>query len=191
MQRRSFLTLFSGAAAAWPIAARAQQRALPVVGFLSLGSARQNASYVAEFLQNLEKAGYVEGKNVAIEYRWGNGQSARLAELAADLVSRQVAVIVAIDTASIQAAKAASTTIPVVFRFVGDPVRSGFIASLNRPGGNMTGVTTISTELQTKRLDWLHKIVPARPCDARNVSLAPIRGCGRTDELWHRTHMGL
>jgi putative ABC transport system substrate-binding protein len=133
---------------------------MPVVGLLNLGSARQNARYVAEFLQNLEKAGYVEGKNVVIEYRWGDGQPARLAELAADLVSRQVAVIVAVDTPSIRAAKAASTTIPVVFSLVGDPVKAGFVASLSRPGGNMTGVTTLSGELLTKRLDLLRKIVP-------------------------------
>jgi putative ABC transport system substrate-binding protein len=124
MRKREFIAGF-GSAAAWPLVARAQQRAVPVVGFLNLGSARQNASYVAEFLQNLEKAGYVEGKNVAIEYRWGDGQSARLAELAADLVSRQVAVIVAVDTPSIRAAKAVSTTIPIVFLLVGDPVKNG------------------------------------------------------------------
>jgi putative tryptophan/tyrosine transport system substrate-binding protein len=159
MRRREFIAGL-GSAAAWPLAARAQQAAMPVVGFLNLGSARQNARYVAEFLQNLEKAGYVEGKNVAIEYRWGDGQPARLAELAADLVSRQVAVIVAIDTPSIRAAKAVSTTIPIVFLLVGDPVKDGFVASLNRPGGNMTGVSTLSTELLTKRLDWLRKIVP-------------------------------
>jgi putative ABC transport system substrate-binding protein len=109
MRRRTFIAGL-GSAAAWPLAARAQQAAMPVVGFLNLGSARQNARYVAEFLQNLEKSGYVEGKNVVIEYRWGDGQPARLADLAADLVSRQVAVIVAVDTPSIRAAKAASTT---------------------------------------------------------------------------------
>src|SRR5271163_4267615 len=159
MRLREFIAGL-GSAAAWHVAARAQQPAMPVVGFLNLGSARQDARYVAEFLQNLEKAGYVEGKNVVIEYRWGDGQPARLAELAADLVSRQVAVIVAVDTPSIRAAKAVSTTIPIVFVLVGDPVKNGFVASLNRPGGNMTGVTTLSTELLTKRLDLLRKIVP-------------------------------
>jgi len=143
MRRREFIAGF-GSAAAWPLAARAQQRqpAMPVVGLLTLGSARQNARYVAEFLQNLEKAGYVEGKNVVIEYRWGDGQLARLAELASDLVSRQAAVIVAVGAPSIRAAKVVSTTIPIVFSLVDNPVKAGFVASLNRPGGNMTGVTT-------------------------------------------------
>ena len=167
MRRRTFIAGL-GSTAAWPVVvARAQQVAIPVVGFLNLGSARQNI--LAEFLNNLEKAGYVEGKNVVIEYRWGHGQPARLAELAADLVSRQVAVIVAIDTPSIQAAKAASTTIPIVFVFVGDPVKEGFVASLNRPGGNMTGVTTLSGELLAKRLDLLRKIVP----NAMTVAFPP------------------
>jgi tRNA-methyltransferase O/ABC transporter substrate binding protein len=138
MRRRGFIAGL-GSAAALPLVARAQQQAMPVIGFLSLFSARQNARYVAEFLQNLEKAGYVEGKNVAIEYRWGDGQPARLAELAADLVSRQVAVIVAIDTPSIRAAKAVSMSIPIVFLLVGDPVKDGFVASLNRPGGRCVG----------------------------------------------------
>ena len=115
---------------------------------------------LAEFLNNLEKAGYVEGKNVVIEYRWGHGQPARLAELAADLVSRQVAVIVAGDTPSVRAAKAVSTTIPIVFSLVDDPVKARFVVSINRPGGNMTGVTTLSGELLAKRLDLLRKIVP-------------------------------
>jgi putative ABC transport system substrate-binding protein len=159
MRRREFIAGL-GSAAAWPVVARAQQPAVPVIGFLNLGSARQNARYVAEFLQNLEKAGYVEGKNVVVEYRWGDGQPARLADLAADLVTRQVAMIVAVDTPSIRAAKAVSTTIPIVFLSVDDPVKNGFVASLNRPGGNMTGVTTLSTELPTKRLDLLRKIVP-------------------------------
>jgi putative ABC transport system substrate-binding protein len=159
MRRREFIAGL-GSAAALPLVARAQQQAIPAIGFLNVGSARQNARYISEFLQNLEKAGYVEGKNVTIEYRWGDGQPARLAEFAADLVSRQVSVIVAIDTPSIRTAKAVSMTIPIVFLLVGDPVKDGFVASLNRPGGNMTGVSTLSTELLTKRLEWLRKIVP-------------------------------
>jgi ABC-type uncharacterized transport system substrate-binding protein len=156
IRRREFITLLGGAAAAWTLVARAQQAAMPVLGYLSRGSPRPNE----RFRQALERAGYVEGKNVVIEYRGANGQSARLAELAAELVSRQVAVIVALDTPSISAAKAVSTTIPIVFMLVGDPVKRGFIASLNRPGGNMTGVSTLSTELLTKRLDLLRKVVP-------------------------------
>jgi putative ABC transport system substrate-binding protein len=138
MRRRDFMAGL-GSVAAWPVVARGQQAAMPVVGFLTLGSAGQNARYVAEFLQNLEKAGYVEGKNVVIEYRWGDGQLARLAELASDLVSRQAAVIVAVGAPSIRAAKIVSTTIPIVFSLVDNPVKAGFVASLNRPGGNMTG----------------------------------------------------
>ena len=161
MRRREFIAGV-GSTVVWPLAAGAQQRqpAMPVVGLLNLGSARQNARYVAEFLQNLEKAGYVEGKNAVIEYRWGDGQLARLAELASDLVSRQAAVIVAVGAPSIRAAKGVSTTIPIVFSLVEDPVKAGFVASLNRPGGNMTGVTTLSGQLLTKRLDLLRKIVP-------------------------------
>src|SRR5262245_11466387 len=128
MRRREFVGLLGGAAA-WPLTARAQQPAMPVVGLLSRGSPTRNQ----RFRQALERTGYVEGKNVVIEYGWANGQSARLAELAADLVSRQVAVIVALDSPSIRAVKAASTTVPVVFMFVGDPVNNGFVLSLNRP----------------------------------------------------------
>jgi putative ABC transport system substrate-binding protein len=176
MRRRDFIAGL-GSAAAWPLAARAQRPSMPVVGFLNLGSARQN---VGGLSRNLEKAGYVEGKNVAIEYRWGDGQFARLAELAADLVSRQVAEIVAIDTPSIRAAKSVSTTIPIVFLSVGDPVKDGFVASLNRPGGNMTGVSTLSTELLTKRLDWLRKIVPKAMTVA--YLTAPVPGSPTAEE---------
>src|SRR5262245_46541623 len=189
MHRRSFLTVLGASAAAWPLAARAQQGAMPVIGFLGSDTPELFADRLRIFRQGLGETGYAEGRNVAIDYRWANGQYDRLSELAADLVRRGVAVIATTgSTRAALAAKAATQTIPIVFTIGSDPVQMGLVASLNRPGGNITGVTTLGVEITPKRLELLHEAIPAATVIAGLIN--PTSGApeGQSRELQAAGH---
>jgi putative tryptophan/tyrosine transport system substrate-binding protein len=194
MKRREFITLFGGGAVAWPLAARAQQL-LPIIGFLHTNSPSWWTPYVSAFRNGLKEAGYVEGQNVTIEYRWAEGQYDRLPALAADLVDRKVAVIAA-NSPSALAAKTATTTIPIVFQSGSDPVQLGLVASLNRPGDNVTGVSFFATALEAKRLGLLHELIPQATVISVLVNpnfpgtafqLRDVQGAART--LGHPIHV--
>jgi putative ABC transport system substrate-binding protein len=159
MRRRDFIRLF-GAAAVWPLTAGAQQLAIPTIGYFTLGTQEGSTDFITSFHKGLSESGFIEGRNVAIEYRFARNDSAQLPEWATDFTRRQVAVIVAGGYAAAFAAKAATTTIPVVFTTTGDPVQSGLVASLNRPGANLTGVSNLDTELAPKQFELLYKLLP-------------------------------
>jgi putative tryptophan/tyrosine transport system substrate-binding protein len=183
MRRRHFTSLLGGATATWPFAAHTQQKAMQVIGYLYGGPSGYSTSDVAGFRRGLDETGYVEGQNVAIEYRWADGRFGRLPALAADLVGRKVGVIAAIGGRPVaHAAKNATSTIPIVFVSGSDPVVDGLVASLARPGGNVTGVSILVTELNPKRLELLLELVPQKPTTSAATIAASLR-CSRANGI--------
>jgi putative ABC transport system substrate-binding protein len=185
VKRREFITLLGGAAATWPLAARAQQPAIPVIGFLHAASLETEVRGLAEFRKGLSEIGYVEGQNVMIVYRSAEGQADRLPALAADMVQRRVAVVVTVANNAAVAAKATTTTIPIVFTVGGDPIKMGLVDSLNRPGGNITGVSFLSSDIIAKMLEALHELMPkaariAALVDPTNQNAAAAEAAART-----------
>jgi putative ABC transport system substrate-binding protein len=193
MRRREFISLLGGSAVSWPLRARAQPMTIPVVGFLHAGLPEGFVNLVAAFRKGLSEAGYIEGKNVVIEFRWAQGYYDRLPELAADLVHRQVAAIAAAPSPAALAAKAATTTIPIVFEMGADPVEVGLVPSLNRPGGNITGITNLSVGLVAKRLELIHEIAPNAAIIAVlvNPSNPNIAESTKSDVLAAQARLGL
>jgi putative ABC transport system substrate-binding protein len=175
VRRRDFIKVIAGSTAAWPLAAQAQQPALPVVGFVNIASAKNWAAQSSAFLKGLDEAGYVDGRNVVVEFHWAESRIDRLPAMMADLVHRQVAVIAATSTEVAIAAKAATKTIPIVFETASDPIRLGLVAHLNRPGGNVTGITSVNVEIAPKRLQLLHELVPTAGAIALLVNPANPR----------------
>jgi putative ABC transport system substrate-binding protein len=185
--RREFVTLL-GAAVAWPLGARAQQPAMPVIGFMNVGTPKEDEYLRAAFQQGVSETGYIEGQNIAIEYRWAEGHPDRLPGLAADLVRRRVSVIAATSTPAALAAKDATATIPIVFETAGDPIKLGLVASLNRPGGNVTGMTQLSSELVAKRLGILHDLIPTATTIGLLVNPTDPRAETQTGEMQEAAH---
>src|ERR1700730_3562618 len=188
MRRRDFITLVGGAALIRPLAARAQQPAMPVIGFMNVGTPKEDEYLRAAFQQGVSETGYIEGQNIAIEYRWAEGHPDRLPGLAADLVRRRVSVIAATSTPAALAAKDATATIPIVFETAGDPIKLGLVASLNRPGGNVTGMTQLSSELVAKRLGILHDLIPTATTIGLLVNPTDPRAETQTGEMQEAAH---